>query len=49
MIKTDQDLDEIGEKARSGREIGEDDIVYMYDYADINQLGRIAGSIAREI
>lgn len=49
MLRTDLTLEEIGEKARSGSELSEDEIVYLYDYADINQLGNLAGSIARDL
>ncbi len=49
MYVTDSTLDEIYEKARNGEEHTVDEIIYLYDQADINDVGKIAGEIARKI
>lgn len=49
MYVTDSTLDEIYEKARNGEEHSVDEIIYLYDQADLNDVGKIAGTIAREI
>lgn len=49
MYVTDSVMDEINEKAHSGEEHTIDEIIYLYDQADFNDVGKIAGGIAREI
>lgn len=46
---TDSIMDEIYEKARNGEEHTSDEIIYLYDQADLNEVGKIAGAIARDI
>lgn len=49
MYVTDSTLDEIYEKAKTGEQHSVDEIIYLYDQADINDVGKMAGEIAREI
>lgn len=49
MLVTDSTLSEIYEKARNGEEHSTDEIIYLYDQADLNDVGKIAGEIARSI
>lgn len=49
MISPAQSLDHIAEKVRIGEDLDRDDIVFMYDEADLNILGKLANSIMEEI
>ncbi len=49
MLVSDSMISEIYEKARAGEKHSVDEIIYLYDQADINDVGKIAGSLAREI
>lgn len=49
MLVTDSILSEIYEKARNGEEHSVYEIKYLYDQADLNDVGKIAGEIARSL
>ena len=45
----DKRLESISQKALSGGDIGREEIRYMYDYAPLTSLGKIASEIARSV
>ncbi|OWP56492.1 MAG: dehypoxanthine futalosine cyclase [Thermoplasmatales archaeon B_DKE] len=49
MIASSQSLDYIGNKVKKGEELDREDIIFMYDEADLNMLGKLAANITAEI
>ncbi|MEM0155358.1 MAG: CofH family radical SAM protein [Thermoplasmataceae archaeon] len=45
MISSPQTLNQIAEKVKNGEDLDREDIIFMYDEADLNMLGKLARSI----
>ncbi len=49
MIASSQSLENIGRKVSNGEVLDQEDIIFMYDEADLNMLGKLASSLMTRI